>query len=395
MAPAWVEIDADALVHNARVLRRATPPEARLGLMVKADGYGHGLVPAARAAVEGGADLLMVATLDEGLRLRAAGIDAPALVVYPVPPDGVGDALDANLQLSVAGLDSTRRLLEALRVRQPLAPRAVLELHVEVDTGMGRGGVAPADLATVLELIDAAPATRLVGVWSHLADGQNAAVTTPQVERYEAALASMAAAGRPTPLRHLIATEPLFAETAPAYDMVRIGIGYYGELGLGYEPTPRMAPLAAELRPAMAIHARPVRLERVEVGTPVGYGQEWRAERPSLIATLPIGYADGWSRRSWPGAEALVRGRRVPLVGRVSMDSICVDVTDVDGVSVTDTFTLLGADGDERIRASDLARLLGTIPNEVYCSFVGPRLGRVVRGAAEASGGVAIPAKAG
>ncbi len=394
MTPAWVEIDADALVHNARVLRRATPSSARLGLMVKADGYGHGLVPAARAAVEGGADLLMVATLDEGLALRAAGIDAPALVVYPIPPDGVGDALDANLQLSVAGIDSTRRLLDAWAVRQPLAPRAVLELHVEVDTGMGRGGVAPADLPAVLDLIDASPATHLVGVWSHLADGMNPAVTSPQVDRYEAALTSMAAAGRPRPLRHLIATEPLFAETAPTYDMVRIGLGYYGELGLGYEPTPRMAPLAAELRPAMAIRARPVRLERVEAGTPVGYGQEWRAERPSLIATLPIGYADGWSRRSWPGAEALVRGRRAPLVGRVSMDSVCVDVTDVDGVSVGDAFTLLGADGDERIRAGDLARLLGTIPNEVFCSFGGSRLGRVVR-ASDTGGGAASAATAG
>jgi alanine racemase len=200
----------------------------------------------------------------------------------------------------------------------------------------------------------------------------DASTSGAQVERYEAALAAIELTGRPRPLRHIAATEGLFVGTAPAYDLVRIGLAFYGALGVDVVPSPAMASLAAELRAAMTVAACPVRLEEVPVGGGVGYGGEWTARRPSRIATLPIGYADGWSRSSWPGAEALVRGRRVPLVGRVSMDSVCADVTDVSGVSVEDTFVLLGAHGDERITATDLARVRGSIPNEVFCAF-GPR----------------------
>jgi alanine racemase len=228
-------------------------------------------------------------------------------------------------------------------------------------------------------LIDAAPRTELAGIWSHLADGGDAERSAVQIGRFEAALAAVAATGRPLPQRHVAATEGVFVGTSPAYDLVRVGIGFYGTLGVGIQPASALAGLAADLRPAMAVKARPVRLESVEAGTPIGYGSEWTTTRPSRIATLPIGYADGWARHSWPGAEALVRGRRVPLVGRVSMDSVCVDVTDVDGVGPDDPFTLLGTDGDERITVDDLARHRRTLPNEVFCAF-GPRLPRVVVG---------------
>jgi alanine racemase len=177
-------------------------------------------------------------------------------------------------------------------------------------------------------------------------------------------------------VRHLSATEGVILGTGPAYDMIRIGLGYYGELGLGVAPTGLLAALAAELRSAMSVKARAIRLEDVPAGTSIGYGGEWQTERTSRIATLPIGYADGWARRYWPGAEALVRGHRVPLVGRVSMDSVCADVTDVPDVTLDDEVVLLGSQGRERITAADLAALRGSIPNEVFCDF-GPRLARV------------------
>ena len=371
---AWIEIDADALTHNARVLRRAIPDGTRLGILVKANGYGHGMAVAARAALDGGADQLLVATLDEGLALRQAEATAAILVVYPIPPDGIGEAIAADLEVSVGGLESARRTLEA-------ATKAGgrLRLDVEVDSGMGRGGVAPADLAEVLRRVDAMPDATLVGIWSHLADGADPERSRDQIARYEAALADAAATGRPVPLRHVAASEGLFLETAPAYDLVRIGLAFYGTVGLDMTPTPAKAALAAELRPAMTVAARPVRLETVPAGTPIGYGSEWTTTRPSRIATLPIGYADGWARHSWPGAEALVQGRRVPLVGRVSMDSVCVDVTDVEDATADDPFVLLGAQGDERITVEAIARHRGTIPNEVFCAF-GPRLVRRVTG---------------
>jgi alanine racemase len=375
---AWVEVDLAALVHNAGVLRRAIPAGTRLGLLVKADAYGHGLEMGARAAVDGGADQLIVATLDEGLALRSAGIEAPILVVYPIPPEGVGDADAADLELSVSGIGSARQMLEAWATRSTSAQAGRLSLHVEVDTGMGRGGVASEALGEVVRSIDAAPGADLAGIWSHLADGRDAVVSREQAERFDAAIASVAATGREVPPRHLVATEGIFAGTVPAYDMVRVGLGFYGELGLDFVPAPAFASLAAELRPAMTVKARPVRLEAMPAGASVGYGGEWTAARPSLVATLPIGYADGWTRAYWPGATALLRGRRVPLIGRVSMDSVCADVTEATEagqVSMDEEFVLLGAQGGERITANELARLRGSIPNEVLCAF-GPRLRR-------------------
>lgn len=375
---AWIEIDSAALAHNARVFRRAIPPGTRLGILVKADGYGHGMVVAARAAVSGGADQLMVVSIQEALALRDAGLEGSVLIVYPIDPRAVDDAVDAGIEVSVSGIDSARRLLEAWSSSRRRAAGATLGLHIEVDTGMGRGGVLPADLPGVVARVDAAPAVLIAGIWSHLADGADPDRSREQVQEYERALGAVAATGRALPPRHLAATEGVVVGTGPAYDMVRIGLGYYGELGVDVVPSPGLAALAAELRPAMTVAARPVRLEWMPEGSPIGYGGEWVADRPSLIATLPIGYADGWTRRYWPGSSAIVRGRRVPLVGRVSMDSVCVDATDatVDGdVRPDEPFVLLGAQGDERITPVELARLRGSIPNEVFCAF-GPRLGR-------------------
>jgi alanine racemase len=371
---AWIEIDPAALTHNARVLRRAIPSGTRLGILVKANGYGHGMDIAARAALEGGADLLVVATPDEGLALRRAEADADILVAYAIPPDGVGEAIQARLEASVGGVATTRRTLEAAA-----AAGGVLRLHVEVDSGMGRGGVAPGDLLDVVATIDANPAVELVGIWTHLANGMDPQPSQRQIETYEAALAAVAAAGRALPTRHVAASEGLFVETSPPYDLVRIGLAYYGTVGVGIEPTAAMAALAADLRPAMTVAARPVRVEEVAAGTTIGYGSEFTTTRTSRIATLPIGYADGWTRRYWPGAGALVRGQRVPLVGRVSMDSVCADVTDVEGATADDTFVLLGAQGEKRITVEELALLRGTVANEVFCDF-GPRLARRVSG---------------
>lgn len=382
---AWIEVDHGALVHNVGVFRRAIAPGTRLAILVKANGYGHGIEIAARAAIAAGADQLMVVSLDEALTLRAAGFDGPILIVYPIHPADLDEAVREGLELSAAGADSARGLLEAWAASRERAGGATLRLHVEVDSGMGRGGVRPADVAGVVASIDAAPGVELAGIWSHLADGSDPARSAAQVQAYEAALGAVATTGRALPLRHLGATEGVLCGTAPGYEMVRIGLGFYGELGVDVTPTPALASLAAELRPAMTVLARPARLEWMSAGSTVGYGGEWVAERPSLIATLPIGYADGWTRAYWPGASALVRGRRVPLVGRVSMDSVSADVTDVVGgphagqLGLDEPFVLLGGQGDERITPVELARLRRSIPNEVFCAF-GPRLPRRIVG---------------
>ena len=377
---AWIEVDAAALAHNATVFRRAIPAGTRLGILVKANGYGHGMVVAAEAAVAGGADQLMVVSIDEALTLRAAGITAPILIVYPIDPDALDEAVGADIEVSVSGVDSARRTLEGWAGSRARAQGRRLRLNVEVDSGMGRGGVRPEDLPAVMDGIDAAAAIEVVGIWSHLADGNDPDRSHQQVTAYERAIASLAAAGRDIPARHFAATEGLFVGTGPAYEMVRIGLGFYGELGIDVQPTRGLASLARELRPAMTVAARPVRMEWMPAGASVGYGGEWTAERRSLIATLPIGYADGWTRRYWPGASALVRGRRVPLVGRVSMDSVSADVTDIGDVGMGEPFVLLGGQGDARITPVELARLRDSNPNEVFCAF-GTRLARRTIGA--------------
>lgn len=380
---AWIEVDVGALAHNARVFRRAIPAGARLGILVKADGYGHGMLVAARAALAGGADQLMVVSIEEALALRGAGIEVPILIVYPIEPDAVDDAVAGGIEVSVGGVASARRLLEGWAASRSRAAGAVLRLHVEVDSGMGRGGVRPDDLRGVVAAIDAAAQTDIAGIWSHLADGADPDRSAEQVRAYEAALASIATTDRAIPPRHLAATEGVFVGTGPAYEMVRIGLGFYGELGVDVAPAPALSALAAELRPAMTVAARPARLEWMPAGSPIGYGGEWVAERASLVATLPIGYADGWTRAYWPGASALVRGRRVPLIGRVSMDSVCADATDALGddgdLRPDEPFVLLGGQGDERITPVELARLRRSIPNEVFCDF-GQRLRRLTTG---------------
>lgn len=383
---AWIEVDHAALVHNVGVFRRAIGAGTRLAVAVKADGYGHGMVIAARAAIAGGADQLMVVSLDEAMGLRAAGIDAPVLIVYPIHPADLDEAVRADIEISTSGLAGTRSILAAWLASRVRARGGILRVHVEVDTGIGRGGVRAADLVDIVGRIDATPATALVGIWSHLADGADPARSAAQVRDYEAALAALAATGRPLPPRHIAATAGLICGTGPVYDLVRVGLGFYGEpeIGVGSSTAPSaVAPLASELKPAMTVVAHPVRAEWLPAGATVGYCGEWTADRPSLIATLPIGYADGWTRAYWPGADALVGGRRVPLVGRVSMDSVAADVTDVVGALgaggaegvLDERFVLLGSQGVERITPGELARLRGSIPYEVLCTF-GPRLVR-------------------
>lgn len=373
--PAWIEVDLDALAGNARVLRRALPADTRLGVLVKANGYGHGLEMAAAAGLAGGADQLIVATLDEGLVLRRSRITAPILVVYPVEPAAVEDAVGADLELTVSSHGMARRLIESWdRVRTRM-PASRLKLHVEVDSGMGRGGIGPTGLVDVAALLDSVQAAEVVGIWSHLADGRDAAAAGGQVARFELATRILADSGRTIPPRHMLATEGLLAATGPMYEMVRIGLGFYGELGLGFEAASEHESLAASLSPALTLKARPIRLETLPDGATVGYGSEWQARRTSLVGTLALGYADGWARSSWPGASALVRGIRVPLVGRVSMDSVCVDLTDVNGAGFDDEIVLLGAQGNDCITANEVATVRGTIPNEVL-STLGPRLPR-------------------
>ncbi len=361
---AWLEIDLDALVDNLAIVRELAGTGVRVEPVVKADAYGHGMVPIARALAAAGADGLCVATFDEAIALRSAGIETRITVFYPVPPDLARDA--AQHRISLAAGDEA--LLAALIAAIAQTERADqdLDLELEIETGLGRGGVAVSAAVRAAASIEAARGVRLGGVWTHLQAVEDPPLTAAQIERFEDALAALAAAGIAVPRRHVAASAALLVDGFPAYDAVRPGLMTYGIAPDELDPA-SLPPAALRLRPLMSLKARPVRVTDLPAGHGVSYGPTFVTGRPSRIATVPLGYGDGWPRSLSNLAEALVRGRRVPLVGNVAMDAIMFDVTDVPGapVSVDDEFVLIGEQGSEAITALDVARARNTNTWEV------------------------------
>ena len=374
---AWLEIDLDALTGNLATLRARAGTSVPIHPVVKADAYGHGAVEVARTLETAGADGLCVATIDEALELREAGIGLPILVLYPVPATWLDAARAGAIDVTAGDPVLLQRLVAA-----PAGGAATLGVQVEVETGLGRGGFPVEDVAEVAAQLTAHPTTRITGLWSHLQAPADRARTARQVERFEAAVAAVDAAGIALPPRHLASSGMLLGDEVIAYGGTRPGLSLYGivpdELA---EAAGQAAPPG--LRPVLSLHARPVRVADLPAGWGISYGPSFSTERPSRIATLPLGYGDGWSRSLSNRADALVRARRCPIVGTVAMDAIMVDVTDVPGppVGVDDLFTLIGGQADERIDARDLARVRTTISWEIVTSM-SRRLPRVYHSAA-------------
>jgi alanine racemase len=393
---AWAEVDLDALAHNVAVLARRAAPAA-LCAVVKADAYGHGAVQVARTALASGAAGLAVAIVDEGLELREHGIDAPVLVLSEVMPDAAEVLVRARLTATIATLRGMQALAAAAR---RVGTRA--KVHVKVDTGMHRVGVAPVEAPALVHAAASEPALRVEAVWTHLAvaDGTTAddqAFTALQLRRFDEVVAALEQRPR---LLHAANTAGAVAWPAARYDMVRCGIGMYG-----CAPAPAMAripdergagetagedPAAAEtaavlaaLRPVLSLKARVSAVRELDAGERPSYGRRRALPERGVVATVPIGYADGVPRRLFDtGSLVLVGGRRRPLAGTVTMDQLMVDCGPGALVAPGDEVVLIGRQGEEEIGAEDWARLLGTISYEVLCG-IGPRLPRIYRGAGD------------
>ncbi len=362
--PTRAEINLGAVAHNARVIREvvaegsAKPP--RVYGVVKADGYGHGATAVAGAMASAGVEGLCVALVEEGISLRDAGITLPILVMSGLyGTDGMDEAVRAGL---------TPVLYDERVVERAIAWRggASVDVHLKVDTGMARLGVPLKDLSRVAERLAGASHLRVVAAMTHFAnaDCDDDSFTYEQLRRFEEARATLRARGLDPPMAHAAASAAAFRVESSRLDLVRAGIALYG-----VAPFPNTAP---GLLPAMRLRTEVIALREIERGAPVGYSGTWKAPRPSTIATIPIGYADGFFRRLSSEAEVLVRGARAPVVGNVSMDLCTVDVTDIarrHGVSVGDEVVLLGAQrgpaGFDTIRAEEIATRVGTIPYEV------------------------------
>ncbi len=366
LRPAWAEIDLGAIRHNAEVLAAEVRP-ARLCAVVKAAGYGHGAPEVARAALEGGAEWLAVALVEEGRELRSAGIEAPVLVLSEPAPAAMPDVVECSLTptlYSAVGLDAVRSAVRA-------GGGGSFSVHIKVDTGMHRVGASPGEAVALALDVEASPELDLGGFWTHLAVSDEVAdpYTSHQVHRFQQTLDVLAAAGVRPAMCHAANSGGALWHPRSRFDMVRCGIALYG-LSPGADGTARHPiPL---LRPAMSLKARVSFVKALAAGERLSYGLRYRLERDSVIATVPLGYADGVTRcLSETGGVVLVGGERRPISGTVTMDQILVDCGPGSSVAVGDEVVLLGRQGEEEITAWEWAGRTGTIAYEVVCGISG------------------------
>jgi len=365
---AWVEIDHAAIRLNLDLIRRSAGAARVIGV-VKANAYGHGAVAVARTLVGTGVESLAVATVDEAIELREAGIDVPLLVLWGIGPDEASIIADQALEPSVYD-DRAVELLEAAGARGGVR----IGVHLKVDSGLGRQGATPDEAAGLATRVARSRHLRLAGTMSHLAvPGEDDAYTEVQALRLARVLDAMRSAGVDPGLVHVSASGGLLAGAVTGADAVRPGLALYG-----LRPA-WAADRDTGLVPALTLRARPVRIFDLPAGEAIGYGLRFRAARDTRIATLGIGYGDGWPRAHANNGWVLVHGRRAPIVGAVSMDGLTVDLAGIDDVTYDDEFVLIGEQDGARITADEVAAERRTINYEVTTALR-ERLPRLHRG---------------
>ncbi|MDX6768407.1 MAG: alanine racemase [Elusimicrobiota bacterium] len=350
--PTWAEIDAAALVSNLRKLRRKAGA-AKVMFVVKANAYGHDAALCASAAEKArAADWLGVSSVEEGVALREAGVRLPVLVLGSLYPfESVLAAVAYGLTPMVASLDAAKRVAEAaLRLKRRV------DCHVKVDTGMGRVGAGREAAVGIVRHLASLGVVRVSGLFTHLASAESdRAFTRRQLAQFKGVVATLSRDGLRPPLVHAANSAALLRHPESRFDLVRPGLAAYGLMD-GFEPV-------------LSLKTKVVFLKTVPKGATVSYGATWRARRASRVATLPVGYGDGYSRSLSNKGEALIAGRRCPVIGRVTMDQTMVDATGVPEARVGADVTLIGRQGEQLIQAAELARLCGTITYETVTAL--------------------------
>ncbi len=372
---AWAEIDLDRIAGNVREIRRLVGQRTEIMAVVKADGYGHGVMETVRTMLDAGATRLAVSMLDEALQLRHMEIDVPILVLGHTDPKRAGEVLEHGITQTVF----SHRLAEALSAAAQAAGKPA-RIHVKIDTGMSRVGFLPGYSAVKdVETISRLPGIVVEGIFTHFAsaDETDPTFTERQFEQFENILQELNRIGILIPIRHAANSAGILAHPGTALDMVRPGIILYGIL-----PEPDIRTGGILLKPAMSLKAHVIHVKEIAAGTTVSYGRKWQASRTSRIATIPIGYADGYSRLFTNRASVLVNGCFAPVTGTVCMDQCMVDITDAGEVRTGDEVVLFGEQGNRHIGVEELAALAGTIPYEIIC-LIGKRIPRVYKRAGE------------
>lgn len=361
--PSWAEIDLDALAHNLRVIRNRVGFKVQVLAAVKANAYGHGAVECARRLESEGVDWFGVALPEEGIELRKAGIGRPILCLGGFWSGQEAACLREHLTPVVYGFD----MIESLD-RAAFDAKTTADVHVKIDTGMGRLGVRESELPRFITRLKSFQNIRVDGLMTHLAaadDDAHEEFTKHQLEKFEEAVRVFREHGFSPTFIHAANSAGTFAHARAEENMVRPGGTLYGFVRDVLPSSVDTPPL----RPVMSLHSRVMLLKQVSKGEKLGYGCTFETKRDSLIATIPIGYDDGYRRALSNRGRVIVRGQFAPIVGRVSMDLTLIDVTDVSGVALNDQATLLGSQGDLMITAEELGELAGTISYEITCGI--------------------------
>jgi len=367
--PTWAEIDLGAVAHNVREVRKKIGKKVRILGVVKADAYGHGVIPVSQAILAAGVSYLGVAGLDEALELREAGLKAPILIFGSSLPEEAEKIVKHNLTATVCTEEfaSSLACLEGKGVQGQK-----IKVHVKVDTGMGRVGIYFEEATDFIRKLGKEKSLEIEGIYTHFpsADEEDNPFSLVQIERFKEVFGRLGRAGTDIPLKHMANSAAILNLPESYFDLIRPGLLIYG-----LYPSLAMKK-SLNLRPALTLKTKIVYLKKTPSGRTISYGRTYVTGRETVIATLPVGYGDGYSRSLSNKGEVLVRGKRAPVRGRICMDQTMVEVGHIPGVKVGDEVILIGNQNEERITVEEIAEWIGTVPHEIV-SRLGKRVGRV------------------
>ncbi|WP_291637363.1 alanine racemase [Clostridium sp.] len=368
LRPVWAEVDLDKLAYNMREIRRVARSENIIAV-VKADAYGHGAIDVAPVLLQNGANRLAVAVLSEAVELRNSGIECPIMILGFTPPNLIDDILKYDIEQSVFSYEFAKELSKMAKEKNKVA-----RIHIVVDTGMGRIGYLPND-ESVGEVynISKLPNISIEGMFCHFstADEKDKTYTYGQVKKYDDFYEKLKEKKVYINMKHIANSAAIIDLPETHYDAVRPGIILYG-----YYPSEDVNKENINLKPVMTLKANIVHIKTLPPGEYVSYGRKYKTEKVCVIATLPIGYADGYTRLLFEKGKVILKGKFAPVIGRICMDQCMIDVTDIDGVKIGDEVILIGEDENNKFTADTVAGLIGTINYEVIC-MIGKRVPRV------------------
>jgi len=368
LRPVWAEIDLDKLAHNMREIRRLAKSENIIAV-VKADAYGHGAVDVAPVLLENGANMLAVAVQSEAMELRRSGIECPIMILGFTPPNLIDNLLKYNIEQTVYSYKFASELS-----KMALKENKIAKIHIALDTGMGRIGYLPnEESAREVYNISKLPNILIVGMFCHFstADEKDKTYTYEQIKKYDDFYEKLKDKKVYIKMRHIANSAAIIDMPETHYEAVRPGIIIYG-----YYPSDEVNKKNIDLLPVMTLKTNVVHIKTLPPGEYVSYGRKYKTQRESIIATLPIGYADGYTRLLFEKGKVILKGEFAPVVGKICMDQCMIDVTEIGGVKIGDEVILIGEDGDKKFTAETIGDLIGTISYEVVC-MIGKRVPRV------------------